>query len=228
MLGIIVLYILVISLFTLLGSFYVRKFNKPDMLIGLYVAFVIIAQILATKISLFDFGFVKFIGPSGVLVFSLTYLFTDIVNEKFGLAETKKMILIGLISQIAMSCFLWIAIKMTPAPFWNTQDVWSGIFSLVPRITLASYVAFIISENVDAYIFNWFKKITKGKRLWMRNAFSSLPSLLLDSLIFIPLAFGGLAPLGVMIVGQTILKWLVGVISIPFMYLNKYVMEKGK
>ena len=228
MLGIIIFYILLISSFTLLGSFYVRRFNKPDMLIGLYVAFVVIAQILATKISLFDFGFVKLIGPSGVLVFSLTYLFTDIVNEKFGLAETKKMILIGLISQIAMSCFLWIGIKMTPAPFWSVQDVWSGIFSLVPRITLASYIAFIISENVDAYIFDWFKKVTKGKNLWMRNVFSSLPSLLLDSFIFVPLAFWGLAPLGTMIIGQTALKWLVGVISIPFMYLNKYVMGEGK
>jgi len=52
--------------------------------------------------------------------------------------------------------------------------------------------------------------------------------LLLDSFIFVPLAFWGLAPLGTMIIGQTALKWLVGVISIPFMYLNKYVMGESK
>ncbi|KKR23811.1 MAG: Conserved hypothetical integral membrane protein [Candidatus Yanofskybacteria bacterium GW2011_GWD2_39_48] len=104
----IVFWIIGITSFTLLGSWYARKYNKPDLLIGLYVTFVLVAQILAAKISIFDLGFRTFYGPSGVLVFSITYLLTDIVNEKFGQKETQKMILIAFVSQVAMVFFFWL------------------------------------------------------------------------------------------------------------------------
>ena len=213
-----------ITSFTLLGSWYARKYNKSDLLIGLYVTFVLVAQILATKISSFDLGFDTFFGPSGVLVFSITYLLTDIVNEKFGRKETQKMILIALVSQIAMVFFFWLGVKFTPAPFWSLQGTWEQIFNLVPRITVASWIAFVVSENFDAYVYSWFKKLTKGKYLWMRNAFSSIPALFLDSLIFIPIAFLGTTAILPLIIGQTAIKWLVGLINIPFMYLNKTVL----
>ncbi|MBI5306226.1 queuosine precursor transporter [Candidatus Wolfebacteria bacterium] len=216
-----------ITSFTLLGSWYARKYNRSDLLIGLYVTFVLTAQILAAKISVFDLGFKIFFGPSGVLVFSITYLLTDIVNEKFGRKETQKMILIAFVSQIAMVFFFWLGVKFPPAPFWTIQETWEQIFNLVPRITLASWIAFIITENFDAYVYSWFKKLTNGKYLWTRNAFSSIPALLLDSLIFIPLAFLGVMPILPLIIGQTAVKWLVGLINIPFMYLNKAILGES-
>lgn len=221
-----ILWIIGITSFTLIGSWYAKKYNKPDLLIGLYVTFVLVAQILAVKISSFDLGFKTFFGPSGVLVFSLTYLMTDIVNEKFGRKETHKMILIAFVSQVAMVFFFWLGVKFPPAPFWPLQETWEQIFNLVPRITLASWIAFLITENFDAYVYSWFKKLTKGKYLWTRNAFSSIPALLLDSLIFIPLAFLGVMPILPLIIGQTTIKWLVGLINIPFMYLNKAILGK--
>lgn len=226
-LTLLILWIMGITSFTLLGSWYARKYNKSDLLIGLYVTFVLVAQVLAAKISVFDLGFSTFFGPSGVLVFSITYLLTDIVNEKFGRKETQKMILIAFVSQIAMVFFFWLGVKFTPAPFWTIQETWEQIFNLVPRITLASWVAFIITENFDAYAYSLFKKITKGKHLWMRNAFSSIPALLLDSMIFIPLAFFGVMPVLPLIIGQTAVKWLVGLVNIPFMYLNKAILGEN-
>lgn len=217
-----------ITSFTLLGSWYARKYNKSDLLIGLYVTFVLTAQVLAAKISAFDLGFATFFGPSGVLVFSITYLLTDIVNEKFGRKETQKMILVAFVSQIAMVFFFWLGVKFTPAPFWTMQSSWEQIFNLVPRITFASWISFLITENLDAYIYAWFKIFTKGKYLWMRNAFSSIPSLFLDSLIFIPIAFFGIMPIVPLIAGQTSVKWLVGLINIPFMYLNKAILGKNE
>lgn len=225
-LGILIIWIIGITSFTILGSWYAKKFNKSDLLLGLYISFILVAQILAAKISAFDLGFKTFYGPSGVLVFSVTYLLTDIVNEKFGRKETQKMIWIGLISQIALVFFLWLGVIFPAAPFWTIQETWQQIFGMVPRIIIASWAAFIISENLDAYIFAWFKKFTKGKHLWTRNFFSSIPALLIDSLIFIPLAFGGTMPLLPLIIGQTSIKWLVGLINIPFMYLNKAIIGK--
>jgi uncharacterized integral membrane protein (TIGR00697 family) len=138
------------------------------------------------------------------------------------------MILIAFVSQIAMVFFFWIGVKLQPAPFWTIQSTWEQIFNLVPRITIASWVAFIITENFDAYVFSWLKKLTKGKHLWTRNAFSSIPALFLDSLIFIPIAFLGVMPILPLIIGQTSVKWLVGLINIPFMYLNKSILDQGK
>lgn len=219
-----IIWIIGITSFTLLGSWYARKFNKPDLLIALYVTFVLVAQILAVKISAFDLKFKTFFVPSGILVFSITYLLTDVVNEKFGKKETYKMILIAFVSQIAMVFFFWLGIMFPPAPFWKIQDVWQQIFGLIPRITIASWIAFLISENFDATVFSWFKRITKGKHLWMRNAFSSFPALALDSFIFISVAFLGIMPIWPLILGQIVIKWLVGLINIPFMYLNKWVL----
>lgn len=219
-----ILWIIGITSFTLLGSWYAKKFNKPDLLIALYVTFVLSAQILAVKISEFNLGFKTFFVPSGILVFSITYLLTDIVNEKFGRRETQKMILIAFITQVAMVFFFWLGVKFPPAPFWPRQDVWQEIFGLVPRITLASWVAFLVSENFDAFVFSWFKKITHGRHLWMRNVFSSLPALALDAVIFVSLAFLGIMPIGPLILGQVAVKWLVGLINIPFMYLNKRLL----
>lgn len=226
-LTLLVVWVVGITSFTVFGSWYARKYNKSDLLIGLYVAFILIAQILAAKISAFDLGFKTFFGPSGVLVFSVSYLLTDIVNEKFGRKETHKMIFVGFVSQVAMVFFFWLGIKLQPAPFWGMQESWSQIFGLVPRITLASWVAFLVTENLDAYIFSWFKKTTKGKHLWARNVFSSIPALLLDSLIFFPIAFLGVMPILPLIIGQTAIKWLVGFVNIPFMYLNRLILGKN-
>jgi uncharacterized integral membrane protein (TIGR00697 family) len=224
---VIVLWVIGITAFTLLGSWYARRFNKPDLLIGLYVAFILLAQILAVKIAAFNLGFHIFTAPAGVLVFSVTYLFTDIVNEKFGQQETHKMIFIGFLAQVAMVVFLWLGTALTPAGFWTQQSTWAQFFGLVPRITAASWVAFLISENADAVVYAWFKRLTKGRHLWFRNAFTSIPALLLDSVIFITLAFAGILPIVPLIIGQVAVKWLVGLINVPFMYLNKWVMGKA-
>ncbi len=228
-LTLLIFWIFGITSITLLGSWYARRYERPDLLIALYVTFILVAQILAVKISSFDLGFATFFAPAGVLVFSITYLLTDIVNEKFGRAETHRMIFIAFVSQVAMVFFFWLGVRFPAAPFWTMQDIWAGIFGLVPRITLASWAAFLVSENFDAYVFDWFKKLTKGRHLWSRNVLSSIPALLLDSVIFVPLAFFGLGlPLLPLITGQVVIKWLVGFLNIPFMYFNEWVLFLGK
>ncbi len=137
------------------------------------------------------------------------------------------MILIAFVTQVAMVFFFWLGVKFPPTPFWKIQDVWQQIFGFVPRITLASWIAFLISENFDAIVFSWFKNITKGRYLWMRNVFSSIPALTLDSFIFVTLAFLGIMPIWSLVLGQIVVKWLVGLVNIPFMYLNKYLLGKS-
>ncbi len=219
-----ILWIIGITSFSLLGSWYARRYGRSDLLSVLYVTFILVAQILAAKVVVFDLGFRTFVGPGGILVFSVTFLLTDVVNERFGRVETQRMITLGFISQVAMILFLWIGTRMPAADLWDLQGSWDRIFGLVPRITLASWAAFLVSENADAMIFSWFKQLTGGRHLWARNVFSSLPALALDSLIFVPLAFAGVMPLAPLIIGQVAIKWLTGIIDIPFMYLNRWIL----
>lgn len=218
-------WIIAISMFTVAGSYYARRYNKPDALIALYVTFILLAQIMASKIAVFDLGFTQLIAPSAVLVYSVTYLMADIVNERFGRKAVHWMIFISFIAQVAQVFFLWLATIATPAPFWDGQVAWDAIIGIVPRIVVASWIAFLISENLDAVIYSWFRKITKGRHLWMRNILSSIPALTIDTIIFITIAFWGIAPLETLIFGQLALKWLVGLVNVPFMYLNKWIMK---
>jgi len=220
------LWIVIISAFTFIGSWYARKYERSDALIGLYVAFGIFSNIAATKTVSFDLGFAQVYAPAVVLIYAVTFLISDIVNEKFGLAETRRMILITFFSQIIIAFFSWLVITLPSAPFYTGQAALESLLGQVPRIVLASWVAFLASENIDASLYAWFKRLTGGRHLWMRNAFSSLPSMSLDSVLFITIAFYGTMPVVPLIIGQLVTKWLVGMIDVPFMYLNRWIMYR--
>ncbi len=222
-----ILWIILITAFSLFGAQYARKYNKPDAIIALYIAFVIISNILAIKIAEFNLGFITLYATAASIIFPVTFLLTDIVNEKFGRKETHKMIFLAFLTQVAVAFFIYLAIKLPSAPFWANQEIFSSILGFAPRIMLASWIAFLISENADAYIFAWFKKLTQGKHLWSRNIFSSIPAMALDTIIFVTIAFYGIQPLGSLIFGVLIIKWLVGIINIPFMYLNRWIMKEN-
>lgn len=221
-----IFWIAVISVCAVGGAYYARKYNRPDALIAFYVAIGVISNIFASKTIAFDFGFTTFFAPGAVLLFSVTFLLTDVVNEKFGKRETQKMILLGLFTQIALIVFSYIVLTATPAPFFENQVAFEVVFGMVPRIVLAGLIAFYVSENLDAYLFHWLKQLTGGKKLWMRNVFSSIPSMLVDSIIFVTIGFYGVMPVMPLIVGLTVTKWLVGVIDIPFMYISRAVLGK--
>lgn len=217
--------ILLISLVTCIGSLYARKFRRPDALIALYVLFVALSQIIASKIAQFDLGFVSVTAPAAVLIFAVTFLITDIVNEKFGRRTVHYMIFLTLITQVIMLGFLYLGGALPPAPFWDGQPAWDRLFGVVPRITIASWVTFVISENLDAILFAVVRKITKGRHLWARNVLSSAISLTVDTVVFVTLAFAGSGmPLWIIMKGQFLTKYAVCLLNIPFMYLNRALL----
>lgn len=220
-----ILAIIVITAFTLAGAFYARKFNRPDGLIALYVLFTALSQIMASKIATFDLGFLQVQAPAAVIVFAVTFLITDIVNEKFGQKQVHMMILLTFVTQVAMVVFLYIGGRLTPAPFWSGQPAWDSLLGVVPRIAFASWITFLVSENLDAWLFGLLRRLTKGKHLWVRNVFSTIPSLTVDTVLFVTLAFAGTGiPIWAIMKGQFATKYLVGLLSIPFMYLNRFIV----
>jgi uncharacterized integral membrane protein (TIGR00697 family) len=232
MMGLVMMWAVGVTSFTLLGSLYARRFLRPDLLIGLYVAFVLTAQVLATKMALFPLGIGTFTGHAGLLIFSVTFLLTDIVNERFGRGVTQRMIFIAFIAQIALTFFLWLGTHIEADPLWSEQGKrWDMLFVFVPQLTIASWIAFLASEHLDAYLFSWMKQKTGDRHLWLRNVVSTFPALLLDSLLFVPIAFFGAAPVGLLfaaIKAQVAIKWVVAITNIPFMYLNHAILTYDK
>jgi hypothetical protein len=231
---ILIVWFVLIFVATLLISQYIKNQQRADVAIAFYVLFITLAQILAAKVGDFSIGPFQITAPVAVLIFPFTFQITDMVNENFGRKETHRMIFIAFITQIFMTLFIWFSIEIDAAPFWGLgvgsnpeemQQFWINLLGSSIRITIASWISFIITENLDAIIYAKIKKITGGNKLWMRNLFSDVPTLALDSLIFVSIAFGGLMPLLPLIIGQIITKWFFGVIDTPFMYLSRGIIN---
>ena len=231
------LWIVVIFISTTLISQYIKMQNREDVAIALFVLFITMSQILAAKIGDFTVFNYQITAPVAVLIFPFTFQITDMVNENFGQKATHRMIFIAFITQIFMAIFIWFSIEVPAAPFWGfdwasdpieAQQFWLNFFGSTIRITIASWISFIITENLDAILFAKLKKWTKGKNLWIRNVFSDIPTLALDSVLFISIAFGGEFPLEVVLImiwGQMLTKWFFGVIDTPFMYLSRWIIN---
>lgn len=223
--SVVLIWLLTLTIASVSIPYYIRKYRKSDLAIGIYVIYLALSQIIASKIASFNLSLFQFSAPAAVLIFPFTFQITDIVNEAFGRYEVHRMIAIAFITQVLMTLFLYLGTALPPAPFWFGAKAWQEIINLVPRITLASWIAFLISENLDAILYAQLRKFTKGKHLWLRNIFSDVPSLAIDSIIFVSLAFYGQIPIWPLIQGQIVLKWLVGVLDTPFMYLSRAVLH---
>lgn len=250
-----------LGLVTYVGAWCTVKSDSPRALLGIYILFLTLAQFFAAKIAEFDIGleYVPLIGsllinlgiipifaPVGVIVFPFTLQVTDMVNERFGRKAVYEMIWIALVSQVIM-IFLLIFAGFLPAAGEDPLIP----FAVVPAITLASWISFLISERFDAWIYDmirsWIqKKIDVGnewwKYLWIRNVVSDILSLGLDSILFIPLAFFIFPSIQkifdasievisfdfmfTLIIGQLITKWFLGLIDTPFMYLTRWIYER--
>ncbi len=231
------LWVVIIFVSTLLISQYIKMQKREDVAIAFYILFITMSQILAAKIGDFGLGVFQITAPVAVLIFPFTFQITDMVNENFGRRRTHRMILLAFITQIFMSIFIWFSIEVSAAPFWGfdwgsnpteAQQFWLNFFGSTIRITIASWISFIITENLDAILFAKLKKLTRDKNLWIRNVFSDIPALALDSLLFISIAFVGEFPLDViwmMIWGQMLTKWFFGIVDTPFMYLSRGIIN---
>ena len=114
--------------------------------------------------------------------------------------------------------FAQIATALPAAPYWNGEEAFNFVFGLAPRIAIASLLAFLVGSFLNAYVMSKMKLASQGKNFSLRAVFSTLAGESADSLIFFPIAFGGLIPgneLLIMIMTQAVLKSLYEVIILP-------------
>jgi len=200
-----------------------------EIAVGIFASLIVIANIIAVK--LISVG--QFIVPAGVIVYSSTFLITDIIGEIYGREYGKKAVLAGFFANIVALVSIMIAVKWTPAPIMAPELLKSfeNVFAFAPRIVLASMVAYLISQIHDVYAFHFWKEKTRGKHLWLRNNASTTVSQAIDTVLFITIAFYGLVPTEVllgMIFGQYVIKVGIALLDTPFMYIATYVWKAMK
>ena len=184
------------------------------ILSAVFVASLVIASVLASKIIQVWAFFV----PAGILAYSLTFLCTDVVSEVYGKEASRKVVLSGFIGLVAAFLLTTLALNWSAAPFWQNQDSFDSILGSTTRIIIASLVAYLVSQYTDVWIFSQGKKLTKGKFLWLRNNLSTAISQLIDSVIFIVIAFYGVMPLFELIIGQWVIKLVIAALDTPIAY----------
>jgi len=196
------------------------------ILIGIYVALQLIADISAVKIIDIAGIFV----PAGTLVYAVTFTWRDLLHKRLGKRTAQTTIIVAGAANILLSFYLiWVA-QLKPAPFWPHNAAFRNIFITVPRIVMASIIAEVICQLTDTEIFHFLLKRISERWQVLRVLISNAVSLFLDSLIFIGLAFGGLMPFVALVTvfqGQTILKGIITVVSLPLIYFVKY-SPRGK
>lgn len=208
------------SLAALLGKRYGVEFP-----IALVACLVVMANIFANKIVVLG----PFTFPASVIVFSMTFFITDIISEKWGKSYAKKAVWAGFFANLLLIISVYIVLAWEPASYaLEMSEMFSKVFALIPRIVVASFLAYIVSQNHDVWAFHFWKKKTKGKHLWFRNNASTIVSQLIDSVIFITIAFYGVFPIVPLILGQWIIKILIAVVDTPFMYASIWLMDKIK
>ena len=202
-------------------SFLTKKIGY-GALIGLFTGLYVISSVLANKIIIV-FGLTV---PAGTILFSVTFLLTDMLSEFFGKKYATQAVWMGLIVQIFLIVSLWVAIKWPYPEYWVNQAAFETTLGNTWRIVLGTLAAFIISQNHDIWAYHFWKKKLNNKHLWFRNNASTIVSQFIDSIVFSYIAFWGILPVWPIIIGTFIVKVIIAFIDTPFLYLSRYIYYK--
>ena len=180
----------------------------------LFCVCLITANVLETKqISL---------GPAnmtaGLIVFPVSYIINDVVCEAWGYSRTRLLIWLGFAMNFMFVLFGAVADWIPGAPYWDGEEGFHQIFGLAPRIAGASFLAFLAGSFINAYVMSKMKLSSDGKNFSYRAVMSTVFGELTDSIIFFPLALGGVIPweeMPSLVITQVTLKTLYEIIVLP-------------
>ena len=201
------------------------------VLAGIFIASLVTCNLIANKFVTVDLGFKVFIVSAGILPYPLTFLVTDLISELYGQKKANLVVFSGFIASLFVLLFLWLGGQFNSIPSSIVDDVtYNSVFRNAWRLIAASMVAYLIAQFIDVRIFHFWKKLTNGKHLWLRNNGSTIASQLVDTSLVICILFVGVwnsdQIISAIIDGWTF-KMLMALIDTPIIYGIIYFL-KGK
>ena len=196
-----------------------QKTNKNLLILnGIFITSLLIANVVSAKIVTF-WGLVI---PAAIVAYPLTFLMTDIIGEIWGKEQANETVKLGFICQLISLVLIGLAILLPVAPFADNQAEFKGIMAQSFRVVAASLVAYYCSQSWDVWVFHKIREKGTGNK-WLRNNLSTMTSQIIDTAIFITIAFIGSVPnIWVMIISQYLIKFTYALLdTIPFYYLTR-------
>lgn len=193
----------------------VPRFTLPFLVLTvLFCVCLIVSNLI--EIKTVDIGFATI--TAGMVVFPLSYIINDCIVEVYGFRKARTVIWLGFAMNLLVTLFLQFAILLPGADSWQSQDAMEAVYGTVPRILGASFVAFLCGSMVNALVMSKMKVASGGRHFSLRAIVSTLWGEGTDSIIFFPLAFGGILPwreIVSLIVAQALLKTAYEIIILP-------------
>ncbi|HOR23235.1 queuosine precursor transporter [Candidatus Saccharibacteria bacterium] len=164
-----------------------KRYQFLSYIVVAFVVSLLISNIVAVK--LISFG--PIITDGGAILFPVTYILGDILTEIYGFEQAKKTIWMAFVCMIFAVLAITVVRWAPAAPEWHNQEAFVKVLGFVPRIVVASLLAFLVGQFVNSVILAKLKIITRGKLLWLRLIGSTVAGELLDTVIFTLVAFTG-------------------------------------
>ncbi|MHC5064616.1 MAG: queuosine precursor transporter [Planctomycetota bacterium] len=197
---------------------------------ALFVAALVVCNLIANKFVTVDLGFHVFVLSAGVLPYPLTFLVTDILSEIYGKKRANQVVISGFFGSFFVLGVLWLGAQFPALADSKVDDeTYFTVFHNAWRVILASMTAYLCAQLVDIRVFHAIKNRTKGKHLWLRNNLSTITSQLLDTVLVIGVLFLGewsMSRMGGAILDGWSFKVLCALIDTPVIYGVVYLFHR--
>ena len=201
------------------------------LLAGIFIASLVTCNLIANKFVTVNLGFKVFIISAGILPYPLTFLVTDLISEIYGQKKANLVVFSGFVASIFVLSFLWLGAQFNSIPNSIVNDfTYNTVFQNAWRLITASMVAYLFAQFIDVRVFHFWKKLTNGKHLWLRNNGSTIASQLIDTTLVISILFVGVWDTNQIlsaIIDGWIFKMLIALLDTPIIYVVIYLL-KGK
>ena len=201
-----------------------NKFKDQFFLVlsGIFIASLVTCNLIANKFVTVDLGFKVFIVSAGILPYPLTFLVTDLISELYGQKKANLVVFSGFIASMFVLLFLWLGGQFNAIPDSLVSDeIYDSVFRNAWRLIAASMIAYLFAQFVDVRIFHFWKRLTNGKHLWLRNNGSTIASQLVDTTLVICILFIGVwntDQIFSAIIDGWLFKMLMALIDTPIIY----------
>jgi uncharacterized integral membrane protein (TIGR00697 family) len=208
-------------------------FRLYILLGGLFIAALVTCNLIFRKFFIWapfggDFTFEQSVG---ILPYPITFLLTDLISEIYGAKRANQVVLAGLFASLFVLLIITLA-GAAPATDWSpvSDAQYSHVFGQSAKAIGASMAAYLIAQLIDIRVFHFWKRVTKGKMLWVRNNFSTLTSQFVDTITVIALlcATGEIAwsLFWALVINGFLFKALVALLDTPLFYLGTWLVRR--
>lgn len=206
--------------------------QKIYLILGaLFVASLVASNLIFQKFFYWDFfGLYTFEISVGILPYPITFLITDIISEVYGKRKANQIVTIGIFASFFSMLIVFVS-GIVPATNWSpvSDTLFNKVFGATAIAVLASMLAYLFAQYIDIQLFHFWKRLTKGKHLWLRNNFSTFLSQFVDTFTVLILlcSFGKIEwkLFSSLLLSGFLFKVLIAVLDTPLLYLAVYAFR---